>query len=188
MRIVAATNADLLSAIGEGRFRSDLYYRLRVFPLALPSLRERPEDIPRLARHFLEQYRVKLKRPPLELSDNTIERLLRYSWPGNVRELQNLIERGVILARSAVIEIDDQFLASSTSMGQAVPALNLQELEREHITRVLEKTHWRIYGPYGAATQLGLNPSTLRSRMKKLEISRPADFSAQPSSHPFSHR
>ena len=185
VRIVAATNADLLSAIGEGRFRSDLYYRLRVFPLVLPSLRERPEDIPLLAQHFLENYRRKLKRPPLELSGSTIERLLRYSWPGNIRELQNLIERGVILARSGIVEIDDQLLmpSTSTSMAQAAPLINLQEIEREHIRHVLEQTHWRIYGPYGAATQLGLNPSTLRSRMKKLGISRPADFHPQPPFH-----
>jgi formate hydrogenlyase transcriptional activator len=183
VRIVAATNADLLSAIGEGRFRSDLYYRLRVFPLVLPSLRERPEDIPLLAQHFLENYRMKLKRPPLELSDSTIERLLRYSWPGNIRELQNLIERGVILAHSGIVEIDDQLLTPSTSMAQAAPLINLQEIERAHIQHVLEKTRWRIYGPYGAATQLGLNPSTLRSRMKKLGIRRPADFHPQPLFH-----
>lgn len=176
VRIVAATNADLLSAIEAGRFRSDLYYRLGVFPLVLPPLRERPDDIPRLARHFLEQYRVKLKRPPLEFSAGTIDRLVRYTWPGNVRELQNLIERGVILARSSVVEIDDQLLTSSTPIAQANPPINLHEIEREHIKHVLEKTHWRIYGPYGAATQLGLNPSTLRSRMKKLGIRRPAHF------------
>ncbi len=176
VRIVAATNADLLSAIEAGRFRSDLYYRLGVFPLALPPLRQRADDIPRLARHFLEHYRVKLKRPPLEFSAGTIERLVRYTWPGNVRELQNLIERGVILARSSVVEIDDQLLTSSTPIAQANPPINLHEIEREHIKRVLEKTHWRIYGPYGAATQLGLNPSTLRSRMKKLGIRRPAHF------------
>jgi formate hydrogenlyase transcriptional activator len=176
VRIVAATNADLLSAIEAGRFRSDLYYRLGVFPLVLPPLRERPDDIPRLARHFLEHYRVKLKRPSLELSAGTIERLVRYTWPGNVRELQNLIERGVILAHSSVVEIDDQFFTSSTPMTQATSPINLQEVEHEHIKHVLEKTHWRIYGPYGAAIQLGLNPSTLRSRMKKLGIRRPADL------------
>lgn len=184
VRLIAATNADLLSSIKEGRFRSDLYYRLHVFPLALPPLRERPDDIPHLARHFLEHYRVKLKRPPLTLSDSTIERLARYSWPGNVRELQNLIERGVILSCSSVVEIDDQFLIPSASMTQAAPPINLQDIEREHIRRVLEKTQGRIYGPYGAATQLGLNPSTLRSRMKKLGISRVADFNPQPPFHP----
>ncbi|MBX3303658.1 MAG: sigma-54-dependent Fis family transcriptional regulator, partial [Nitrospira sp.] len=175
VRIVAATNADLLSAIGAGRFRSDLYYRLCVFPLALPSLRERPDDIPLLARHFLDHYRLKLNRPCLELSDRTIERLVRYSWPGNVRELQNLIERGVILARSTVVEIDDQFLTPPTPPLPAAPSLHLQELERAHIARVLERTHWRIYGRSGAAAQLGLNPSTLRSRMKKLGIRRAAE-------------
>lgn len=175
VRIVAATNADLLSAIGAGRFRSDLYYRLCGFPLALPPLRARPDDIPLLARHFLDHYRIKLKRPCLELSDRTIERLVRYSWPGNVRELQNLIERGVILARSTVVEIDDQFLTPPTPLLPVAPPIRLQELERAHIARVLERTHWRIYGYSGAAAQLGLNPSTLRSRMKKLGISRAAE-------------
>lgn len=183
VRIVAATNIDLLSAIEEGRFRSDLYHRLRVFPLVLPPLRERPDDIPLIARHFLERCRVKLKRPLLELSESTIKRLLRYSWPGNVRELQNVIERGVILSSSSVVDIDDQFLIPSAFMTHVPPPSNLQDVEREHIKCVLEQTQGRIYGPYGAATRLGLNPSTLRSRMKKLGISRTAGFNLQPPMH-----
>ncbi len=173
VRVVAATNADLVAAVREGRFRSDLYYRLHVFPIAIPPLRERPEDIPLLAKHFLESYRLKLNRPSLELSHGSMERLVRYTWPGNVRELQNVIERAVILSRSSIVEIADQFLIPSKPLPQTASPVNLQELEREHIQRVLQQTHWRIYGPYGAADLPGLNPSTLRSRMKKLGIRRP---------------
>ncbi|HXF93727.1 MAG TPA: sigma 54-interacting transcriptional regulator [Nitrospiraceae bacterium] len=173
VRIVAATNADLVAAVREGRFRSDLYYRLHVFPIAIPPLRERSEDIPLLARHFLEFYRLKLNRPPLDLSQGSMERLMRYPWPGNVRELQNVIERAVILSRTAIVEIADQFLVPSKPTPLASSSVNLQDVEREHIQRVLQQTRWKIYGPYGAATLLGLNPSTLRSRMKKLGIRRP---------------
>jgi formate hydrogenlyase transcriptional activator len=173
VRVVAATNADLVAAVKEGRFRSDLYYRLHVFPIAIPPLRERPEDIPLLARHFLESYRLKLNRPSLVLSESSMERLVRYAWPGNVRELQNVIERAVILSRSSIVEIADQFLTPSKTMLPTSPSANLQELEREHTQRVLQQTHWTIYGSYGAAARLGLNPSTLRSRMKKLGIRRP---------------
>jgi formate hydrogenlyase transcriptional activator len=173
VRVVAATNADLVAAVREGRFRSDLYYRLHVFPIAIPPLRERPEDIPLLARHFLESYRLKLNRPSLELSESSMERLMRYAWPGNVRELQNVIERAVILSRSSIVEIADQFLTPSKTMPPTSSSVNLQELEREHIQRVLQQTHWKIYGSHGAAALLGLNPSTLRSRMKKLGIRRP---------------
>lgn len=173
VRVVAATNADLVAAVKEGRFRSDLYYRLHVFPIAIPPLRERPEDIPLLARHFLESYRLKLNRPSLVLSESSMERLVRYAWPGNVRELQNVIERAVILSRSSIVEIADQFLTPSKTMLPTSPSANLQELEREHTQRVLQQTHWTIYGSYGAAALLGLNPSTLRSRMKKLGIRRP---------------
>lgn len=170
VRIIAATNADLLSLVGAGRFRPDLYYRLHVFPIVLPPLRERLEDIPFLVRHFLEGYRVKLKRPALELSAESMTCLTRYSWPGNVRELQNVIERAVILARSPVVTVDLQL--STTAAPPAESTANLLEVERRHILCVLESTRWRIYGPSGAAAQLGMNPSTLRSRMKKLGVTR----------------
>ncbi|WP_083448269.1 sigma-54-dependent Fis family transcriptional regulator [Nitrospira moscoviensis] len=174
VRVIAATNSDLVAAVSDGQFRSDLYYRLHVFPILLPPLRDRREDIPLLARHFLEAYRVKLKRPALELSADSMDRLTRYAWPGNVRELQNVIERAVILARSPVVDIEPQFL--STPASPAEPSSNLTDIERRHIVRVLESTHWRIYGPQGAAAQLGMNPSTLRSRMKKLGVTRPANL------------
>lgn len=171
VRVIAATNADLLAEVGEGRFRSDLYYRLNVFPIALPPLRERREDIPLLARHFLDAYRVKFKRPTLELSAESMGRLINYAWPGNVRELQNVIERAVILARSSLVVVQPQFLA--TRPPSDPPSSALVDIERRHIVQVLESAHWRIHGPRGAAAQLSMNPSTLRSRMKKLGISRP---------------
>ena len=172
VRVIAATNSDLVAAVSEGTFRADLYYRLHVFPIVLPPLRERREDVPLLARHFLEAYRIKLKRPVLELSPDSMDRLIHYAWPGNVRELQNVIERAVILARSPVVVVEPQFLATAT-MSQESTSSNLIDMERRHIMRILESTHWRIYGPQGAAAQLGMNPSTLRSRMKKLGVSRP---------------
>lgn len=170
VRILAATNADLAGLVSEGRFRSDLYYRLHVFPIVLPPLRERLEDIPFLVRHFLEAYRLKLKRSSLVLSDESMACLTRYAWPGNVRELQNVIERAVILARSPVVTVELQSLTNVPPASESTA--NLLEMERRHILRVLEGTRWRIYGPNGAAVQLGLNPSTLRSRMKKLGVSR----------------
>jgi formate hydrogenlyase transcriptional activator len=174
VRIVAATNSDLVTAVNEGRFRQDLYYRLHVFPIVLPTLRERREDIPLLARHFLEAYRVKLNRPVLELSPESMARLTSYAWPGNVRELQNVIERAVILARSPVVTIEPQSLTTVNAASESTS--NLIDVERRHILRVLESVHWRIYGMSGAAAQLGMNPSTLRSRMKKLGLSRPVNL------------
>ncbi|HLZ33146.1 MAG TPA: sigma 54-interacting transcriptional regulator [Nitrospira sp.] len=171
VRLVAATNTDLVAAVSEGRFRSDLYYRLHVFPIALPSLRDRREDIPQLVRHFLNVYRTKLKRPTLDISPDSMERLINYTWPGNVRELQNVIERAVILARSTTVTIELQALGPGLAPDDQTA--NLGDMERRHILRVLEGTHWRIYGPQGAAAQLAMNPSTLRSRMKKLGLSRP---------------
>jgi formate hydrogenlyase transcriptional activator len=171
VRIVAATNSDLVTAVHDGRFRPDLYYRLHVFPIELPPLRERREDIPLLARHFLEAYRLKLKRPKLELHPESVPLLAGYAWPGNVRELQNVIERAVILARSSLVRVDPQSLAAALVPPESTD--NLVETERRHILRVLESSQWRIYGRNGAADQLGMNPSTLRSRMKKLGLNRP---------------
>jgi formate hydrogenlyase transcriptional activator len=182
VRIVAATNADLSHAIAQGRFRSDLFYRLHVFPVSIPPLRERREDIRLLAQHFLAQAAIKLKRPDVTLAPLSVDRLEKYNWPGNIRELQSVIERAVILAQFMVVEIDERFLPPVTpvsrpsgepSMLPPAQATNLAALERDHIASVLEKTAWRIYGSHGAAHQLGLNPETLRSRLRKLGIKRP---------------
>ncbi|WP_447983960.1 sigma 54-interacting transcriptional regulator [Nitrospira sp. Nam74] len=188
VRAIAATNADLATRIRDGRFRSDLYYRLCVFPIMLPPLRDRPDDILLLARHFLECYCAKFTRSCLAFDDAAMQRLVRYSWPGNVRELQNAIERAVLLARSHIVTIDEQvLLPRSDSVDNMVTShigargemlVNLQQAERTRILRVLELTDWRIHGAGGAAAHLGFNPSTLRSRMKKLGLSRPTHFAS----------
>ncbi|MBD0316228.1 MAG: sigma 54-interacting transcriptional regulator [Nitrospiraceae bacterium] len=171
VRVIAATNSNLAAAVSAGRFRSDLYHRLHVFPILLPPLRERREDIPLLAQHFLEVYRMKLKRPALEISTESMERLAAYTWPGNVRELQNVMERAVILSHSPVVQIESHCMVGAQKAEE--PSSRLVDHERHHIVRMLECAHWRIYGPQGAAAHLGMNPSTLRSRMKKLGIRRP---------------
>ncbi|WP_447979004.1 sigma 54-interacting transcriptional regulator [Candidatus Nitrospira bockiana] len=177
VRIVAATNADLGEAIKKGTFRSDLFYRLHVFPVVIPPLRERREDIPLLADHFLSQAAARLKRRELQLSRPSLDRLMRYSWPGNVRELQNLIERAVILTTGETVEIDDGLFPKTQPTADLSPGIGrttLQQIEYEHILSVLERTGWRIYGPDGAAAQLGLNPETLRSKLRKLGLKKPS--------------
>ncbi|MCK6494456.1 MAG: sigma 54-interacting transcriptional regulator, partial [Nitrospira sp.] len=173
VRVIAATNADLRAAIAQGRFRSDLYYRLNVFPIHLPPLRERPEDIPSLARHFLRHHAQRLKRVCHDVEAASMERLVQYAWPGNVRELENLVERALILCHEQILRIDPAMvtlpLAAEPAAGRT-----LQDEERRHILKVLTLADWQIEGPGAAAEQLGLAPSTLRSRMQKLGIRRPA--------------
>ena len=173
VRVIAATNADLHKAILQGRFRSDLFYRLNVFPIHMPPLRERPEDIPVLARHFLRFHAQRLKRRCEDFDAPSMERLVQYDWPGNVRELENIVERGLILCHDRVLSIDPSMLnvhASSASH----PRRTLQDEERRHILQALTLLDWRIEGPGGAAEQLGLAPSTLRSRLQKLGVRRPS--------------
>jgi formate hydrogenlyase transcriptional activator len=183
VRLIVATNADLGAAIAAGKFRSDLYYRLHVFPIMVPPLRDRREDIPLLARHFMERCGTRLKRPCRDIEPDSLERLAAYDWPGNVRELQNVIERAMILSRSPVLEIEESLapvvrVEASTAGPESAAALgeptgSLEDIERLHILRILERARWRIEGPWGAAKELGLNPSTLRGRMRKLGITRP---------------
>lgn len=177
VRIIVATNSDLAEAIAQGRFRSDLFYRLHVFPIAIPPLRERIEDIPVLACHFLEHYSARLKRSCHDIEPRSMERLVQYSWPGNVRELQNVIERAMILSHSSVLEIQEA-LTKSDSAARLKPSTKLEDMERVHILRTLEQTQWRIEGSQGAAALLGLNPSTLRSRLKKLGLKKSVRLSA----------
>ena len=183
VRIIAATNADLPAAIEQGRFRSDLFYRLNVFPLHVPPLRERPEDIPVLSRHFLQMHARRLKRACEDFEAESMERLVQYAWPGNVRELENLVERGLILCHERLLRVDPALLrirpAGHASTPHPVSHGNgrvgtLQDEERRHILRALTLADWRVEGPGGAAEQLGLAPSTLRSRMQKLAIRRPS--------------
>jgi PAS domain S-box-containing protein len=172
VRVIAATNINLPDAVKAGHFRSDLFYRLNVFPLTLPPLRDRKPDIPILAQHFLEKCSKKLNKPISEFSSSSMDRLNRYSWPGNVRELQNVMERAVILSSGPLLEIDD---AMDLRLGTAVPSSTprtLAEAERAHILQALEETDWIVEGDAGAATILDVHPSTLRSRMKKLGITK----------------
>ena len=173
VRVIAATNRDLAEAVKVGAFRADLFYRLNVFPLTLPPLRERKDDIPLLVQCALERFAKKLGKPLRCLSDESLARVTHYSWPGNVRELQNVLERAAILARGPVVEIDEALDQRLSEHEQLSPITTLQEVERAHILRVLEETHGIIEGPKGAARILGLHPNTLRSRLQKIGIKHP---------------
>jgi formate hydrogenlyase transcriptional activator len=172
-RLVAATNVNLPEMVDARRFRADLFYRLNVFPIRIPPLRERPEDIPLLVTHFTHDCARRMHRTITRIPATTMDALLRYSWPGNIRELQNLIERAAILSAGDVLqvplsELDD---ASKPSASQQT----LEEAERAHILATLKKTRWILSGPRGAANRLGLKRSTLQFRMKKLGIGRPLE-------------
>ena len=172
-RIVAATNRDLQADVTAGRFRPDLYYRLSVFPLRLPALRERPEDLPLLVQHFLAQFQRKLKKALRTLAPESFHLVAQYAWPGNIRELQNVLERACVLAQGDVVHVVDLLQnrpVALTTWTSDVPTL--EDVEREHILRVLGLTHGVIQGPHGAARILGLHPNTLRSRMERLGILR----------------
>ena len=173
VRVIAATSRDLRQEVHTSRFREDLYYRLNVFPLSIPPLRQRSEDIPPLAQHFVEMYGRKMRRHIERIPETTIKMFLKYDWPGNVRELEHVIERGVIISTGRTFRLAEQ-LRSSKSVGASdKPLKDLASAEREHILRVLQETGWRIDGPSGAAAILKLHPSTLRFRIKKLGIRRP---------------
>lgn len=171
VRVIAATNQDLQHAVQEGRFRSDLYYRLNVVPIQLPPLRERPEDIPLLVRHFVQKYSTKFGKRIETISPHLIEILRTYRWPGNIRELENIIERAVILSTGPQLKLGEWF-PTTERFSQEARISTLAELEREHILQTLEHTGWRVSGEQGAAKLLGLKPTTLESRMKKLGIRR----------------
>jgi len=176
VRVVAATNADLAQMVVEKKFRSDLYYRLNVFPVSLPALRERPEDIPLLINFFAQKFAQQMKKPIKTIPTETMTQLAAYGWPGNIRELQNLMERAVILSRGSVLEVplaELKRLGNGDLVNQLQGPTMLEEVEREHIMKVLRETGWVIGGPAGAATRLGLNRTTLNNRMRKLGIIRP---------------
>jgi formate hydrogenlyase transcriptional activator len=171
VRLVVATHRELAQMVVEGTFRSDLYYRLNVFPIRLPALRERPEDIPLLARHFAQQYALRLHKPVHTIPAEALEALTRYRWPGNVRELQNVIERAVILARNGVLR---PVLPTWQQPQPRSPAegSTLADVQRNYIVRVLRDTSGVIGGPDGAAVRLGVKRTTLLSRMARLGIAR----------------
>jgi formate hydrogenlyase transcriptional activator len=202
VRIIAASNRDLTEAVSAGRFRTDLFYRLNVFPLTVPPLRDRRSDIPQLVTFFVSRFSKKIAKKIDAVSQETMDRLISYPWPGNVRELQNIIERAVVLSLGSVLKLDRNLLpdessseslavtagaessaivvaskavsASPTPTGASQIPPTLEELERHHILEVLAKTSWIVEGQKGAAKILNLHPNTLRSRMKKLGIRRPA--------------
>ncbi len=171
VRVIAATNRDLGEAVKAGSFRSDLLYRLNVFPLELPPLRSRPTDIPPLVTYFLEKFAKKFGKHFDGVSQATMARLIGYAWPGNVRELENVIERAAILAQGSMVRIEDSLLDRHVDDRTAVETL--EEVERAHIRRVLQEADWTIEGKQGAAVRLGLHPNTLRSRMQKLGLKKP---------------
>jgi transcriptional regulator with GAF, ATPase, and Fis domain len=171
-RLIAATNRDLSRYVREKKFREDLYYRINVFPIHVPPLRERREDIPLLVRHILEIYPKKKGWTISEIPKQEMEKLLQYDWPGNVRELENILQRSIIQGRGFDFVLGTQ---------EAVPYQayvshefhTLEENERQHIMEALRRSRWKIHGPDGAAEMLDMNPSTLSSRMKKLNIRKP---------------
>ena len=173
VRVVAATNSDLAELVAEKKFRSDLYYRLNVFPINIPPLRERPEDIPLLVQFFANKFAQQMKRRIESIPKETMAALTSYHWPGNIRELQNLVERGVILSRGPSLEIPLAELKHSQKASHTNGATNLEVVERDHILRILGESNWVIGGPTGAASRLGLNRTTLNHRMRKLGITRP---------------
>ena len=173
VRVIAASNRDLNDVVRKGTFRADLFYRLNVFPLESPSLRERKTDIPLLVNFFLSRFGKRLGKEVRGVAQKSMESLSRYSWPGNIRELQNVIERAVVLARGPVVQIDDSLLQNEPGTVAASAIDTLENNERNHIQRALNETNWVIHGKKGAAELLGINPSTLRSRMEKLGIKKP---------------
>ena len=174
IRIIAATNRNLKLEVENGKFREDLWYRLNVYPITVPPLRQRKEDIPLLVEHFVRGYAKKFGKTITSVSPRALQTFRDHSWPGNVRELANAIERAVIHAKGSVLHSVDRF--EEVAEEQALAAKTLEEVEREYIVRTLENTGWRIEGPHGAANILGLNPSTLRTRMSKLGIQRRATY------------
>jgi formate hydrogenlyase transcriptional activator len=174
VRVIAATNRDLEEAVKEKRFRSDLFYRLNVFPIALPPLRTRPTDIPLLIEHFLAGLNKKLGKKITQVRPEAMQRLINYDWPGNVRELANVIERAAILSESALLALPPEFQGSpsNTTQRENGDSLAMDQITRKHIESVLAQTRGIIEGPSGAAKLLNLHPNTLRSRMRKLGVTR----------------
>ena len=174
VRLVAATNRDLKTLVEQHLFRSDLYYRLNVFPISLPPLRDRRDDIPILVRYFTQHYAVRMKKNIQTVPAKTLEVLSRYAWPGNIRELENLVERSVILTQGVDLQVPMSELQAENRL-VTTSATTLEEAEREQILRVLRETKWVVGGPDGAAARLGLKRTTLQSKMQKLNITRPPE-------------
>jgi transcriptional regulator with GAF, ATPase, and Fis domain len=173
VRIIAATNRELKKAVAEHNFREDLYYRLSVFPIPLPALRDRTEDIPLLARFLVDKFATRTGRRFEAINQETMRRLIAYRWPGNIRELENVLERAVILAPGSTLDLEiSDNISFDPVVIDDIRSCSLEAIERRHITEVLRQTDWVIDGPRGAARILELHPNTLRSRLKKLGITR----------------
>jgi formate hydrogenlyase transcriptional activator len=184
--VLAATNRDLQKSMREGGFRPDLFYRLNVFPIALPPLRERVTDIPLLTHFFVQKHAGRLARRIESVDTDTLRRLTQYTWPGNIRELENVVERALILTNSPVLSIDPDLIGiedqapippaqnpvTQRTPGFLSPGGDLNSIQREHVLNVLHEVNWVIEGSDGAAVRLGLKPGTLRHRMKRLGITR----------------
>ncbi len=181
VRVIAVTNRDLWAAVKAGSFRSDLLYRLNVFPIDVPPLRARTSDIPLLVRFFADKFSTKFGKHLDNIPQQTMTRLITYAWPGNVRELENIIERAAILSSGPLLQIDESLFQSNLTAEPDVSG-TLEEIERSYILRVLQETDWVIEGKQGAAIKLGLHPNTLRSRMKKLGLKKP-QLTNSPQSH-----
>jgi transcriptional regulator with GAF, ATPase, and Fis domain len=175
VRVIAATNRDLESAVAEGTFRKDLFYRLNVFPIEVPPLRERKEDIPTLIEYFVHRYSRKIGKKIRSIEKKTLQLLESYTWPGNVRELQNVIERSVIFCDTEIFSVDPSWLSIDSSAPPVVvaPMTKMSPAqEREAIERVLSATEGRVSGAMGAAAQLGMPASTLESKIRSLKINK----------------
>ena len=170
-RLVAATNRDLRDMVAHQQFRADLFYRVNVFPITLPSLRERREDIPTLVRYFVQEFSTRMRKNIESIPAEVMETLVNYSWPGNIRELRNIIERSVILTSGKRLAIPKDDLRESRSPAPS-PVITMEDAERRHIMDALDASNWVVGGPGGAASMLGLKRSTLQSRMQKLGIMR----------------
>jgi transcriptional regulator with GAF, ATPase, and Fis domain len=166
VRVIAATNRDLAEEVRKGRFREDLYYRLNVFPIQIPPLRERMEDIPLLVFAFMEEFATRMGKKVSKIPRKAMNSLQGHGWPGNIRELRNVIEHSVILTAGDTLKLT----ALAEAPVRETQPMTLAEAEREHILKTLESTSWRIKGPHGAAARLDMQPSTLYSRMQKLGI------------------
>jgi transcriptional regulator with GAF, ATPase, and Fis domain len=179
VRLVAATNRDLMKMVARGQFRSDLYYRLNVFPILLPALRERRDDIPALVTHFVKLFSRRMGKPVDSIPPETVAAFQWYSWPGNIRELQNLVERAVILSRDGVLpnplhkKQTELTIPSLRHTRTFASSMTLEDSDRALIVETLEQASWIVGGPRGAAAKLGLKRTTLLAKMRRLGISRP---------------
>jgi transcriptional regulator with GAF, ATPase, and Fis domain len=197
VRLIAATNRNLAHAVAQGTFRSDLFYRLNIFPITMPPLRERRDDIPSLVTHFVQLISTKFGKEIETVPQKAMNVLQNYHWPGNVRELRNVIERAVIISQGTKLQLGDSLQSQSIPEAQTFTGLDADQLkesdtleqgEYKLILRALKKVYWRVEGPGGAAEMLGVHPSTLRTRMRKLGISRPKVQSIRTINHCFPSR